>query len=151
MKAVKVQHALIFAGLLAAAGAALAQDITIGTILELEDKIKIKKMTDELTKNNGQTPVAPAPIIALPPPAKVYPTETLEIHGVDHVYTGLLTMGGVNYRVQKGAMVNGYVVASISPAGIELRRLSVEAKKGGKRGKSDYQKQTSIFAPLSAR
>ena len=132
-----------------AIGTAHAQEVTIGTLLDLEDKIKVKKLHDELEKPSGNVVAAPPPaILPVAPVAKSYPTQAMEIHGVDQHYSGVLSMGGMNFEVKKGSFVIGYVVSSITPSGIELTR----AGSAGRKGRNSKPGQGSvIFAPLPLR
>lgn len=128
-----------------------AQDqVKVGDVLDLEERIMIKKMTDELTKPNPNAPVAaPAPVIMPPKPAKiVYPTETLAVYGTSATfYEGQLSMGGRLYTVRAGSPVQEYIVNSVTPYGIELKRFVQPSKKKGKH-RPGAPEQQILFAPL---
>lgn len=128
--------------------AAAAQDqLKVGDLLDLEERIMVKKMTDELAKPNPNAPAAPPVIIAPRAPKVVYPTEALAIYGTSSTYyEGQLSMGGRTYTVRNGTILPEYVVSAISPQGIELTKLTAPSK-GKKSSRGDAQKVT-LFAPL---
>jgi hypothetical protein len=127
------------------------EQLRVGDILDLEERIMVKKMTDELSKPNPNSP-PPAPIvIASKAPKIVYPTETLAVYGTSATYyEGQLFMGGATYTVRNGTPVAEYVVTSVSPAGIQLSKLVPGKKRGKKHGRSEMEKVT-LFAPLVGR
>jgi len=129
-----------------------AQDkASVGDILDLEERIMLKKMTDELSKPNPNAP-PPAPVI-IPrrPPKIVYPTETLAVYGTSATfYEGQLSMGGRMHTVRSGMPVEGYVVSSISPSGIELTKYAAP-KKGPKKHRASEPQKVTLFAPLVLR
>jgi len=147
-----MKRLFFFIQLLAIASTSFAQEqLRVGDILDLEERIMIKKMTDELTKPNPNAP-PPAPIVISPKAPKiVYPTETLAVYGTSATYyEGQLSLGGTTYTVRNGTPVAEYVVSSVSPAGIQLTKL-VPAKKRGKKGGQAELKKVTLFAPLVGR
>lgn len=129
-------------------GTAAAQDqLKLGDLLDLEERIMVKKMTDELAKPNPNAPAAPPVIVAPRAQKVVYPTETLAIYGTSSTYyEGQLSMGGRTYTVRNGTMLPEYVVSAISPQGIELTKLAASAK--GKKGRRGEAQKVTLFAPL---
>lgn len=152
MKHLPQKKAIVLLISLLAFGTACAQEVTIGTLLDLEDKIKVKKLNDELEKPSGNVVAAPPPtILPVAPVAKSYPTQAMEIHGVDQHYSGVLSMGGMNFEVKPGSFVNGYVVSAITPAGIELTKAGAAGRTKGKSRNSKPGQGNVIFAPLPLR
>lgn len=146
------RKALVLLMSLVAVETAYAQEVTIGTLLDLEDKIKVKKLRDELEKPSGNVVAAPTPaILPVAPVAKSYPTQAIEIHGVDQHYSGVLSMGGMNFEVKTGSLVNGYVVSAITPSGIELTKAGATGRTKGKGRNSKPRQGSVIFAPLPLR
>lgn len=147
-----MNRSLFLIALLFLSTPSFAQDkATVGDILDLEERIMLKKMTDELSKPNPNAP-PPAPVI-IPrrAPKIVYPTETLAVYGTSATfYEGQLSMGGRMHIVRSGMPVEGYVVSSISPNGIELTKY-VEPKKGSKKHRASGAKKVTLFAPLILR
>lgn len=137
--------------LFAISTAALAQDqIRVGDLLDLEERIMVKKMTDELSKPNPNAPPAPPLVIAPRAPKIVYPTETLAIYGTSATsYEGQLSMGGVTYTVRNGTPVQDYTVTAVTPAGIELTKLA-QPKYVGKKSRFTSPQKVTLFAPLAA-
>lgn len=131
--------------------AAVAQDqLKVGELLDLEERIMVKKMTDELAKPNPNAPAAPPVIVAPRAPKIVYPTEALAIYGTSSTYyEGQLSMGGRTYTVRNGTILPEYVVSAISPQGIELTKLIGPSK--GKKGRRDGDQKVTLFAPLVSR
>lgn len=148
------KRALFFLASLLFASTGLAQEVTIGTLMDLEDKIKVKKMHEELEKPSANAP-PPPPVTSILPvaaPAIKYPTQAMEIHGVDQNYSGILSMGGMNFAVKKGSFVNGFTVTAITPSGIELTKAgTANARSAGKGNRAKSAKNNVIFAPLPAR
>lgn len=137
--------------LFAIATAAVAQDqIKVGDLLDLEERLMVKKMNDELSKPNPNAPPAP-PVVVLPrAPKIVYPTETLAIYGTSATaYEGQLSMGGMTYTVRNGTPVQDYTVTAVTPAGIELTKLA-QSKKAGKKARVAEPQKVTLFAPLAA-
>jgi hypothetical protein len=137
--------------LLIVVSASHAQErITVGDILDLEERILLKQMTDELNKPNPHAPQA-APVVVLPKAPKiVYPTETLAVYGTSATfYEGQLSLGGQVYTVRQGMPVAGYIVNSVTPFGIELSKVSTGPARGKKR--SRQQTNQTTFAPLAVR
>jgi hypothetical protein len=125
------------------------QPLRVSDMLDLEEKIMMKKMTDDLNKPNPNMP-PPMPVIVAPKEAPVvYPTETLAIYGTNATsYEGQLSLGGRIYTVRKGTPVQAYTVTAIGPDGIELTRY-VPGKKHGKKHRSEPERQVT-FVPLAA-
>lgn len=137
--------------LFALSTATLAQDqIKVGDLVDLEERIMVKKMTDELSKPNPNAP-PPAPVLIVPrAPKIVYPTETLAVYGTSATsYEGQLSMGGATYTVRNGAPVQGYTVTAVTPSGIELSK-TVTPKKMGKKSRLAEPEKVTLFAPLVA-
>jgi len=147
-----MNRTLFLISLFVLSSAACAQDpVKVGEILDLEERIMVKKMTDELSKPNPNAP-PPAPVI-IPPraPKIVYPTETLAVYGTSATfYEGQLSMGGRTYTVRTGSPVQDYVVSSITQNGIELTKYPAAAKGRKKHRKAEPRKVT-LFAPLAVR
>lgn len=137
--------------LLAISTATFAQDqIKVGDLLDLEERIMVKKMTDELSKPNPNAPPAPPVVITPRAPKIVYPTETLAVYGTSATfYEGQLSMGGATYTVRNGSPVQGYTVTSVTPYGIELMKL-VPSKHLGKKSRAVEPQKVTLFAPLAA-
>lgn len=125
------------------------QPLRVSDMLDLEEKIMMKKMTEDLNKPNANIPPPPPVIVAAKAPAIVYPTETLAVYGTTATsYEGQLSLGGHTYTVRKGTPVQAYTVTAIGPQGIELTRY-VPGKRRGKKHQSAPERQV-IFAPLAA-
>ncbi|UTY55861.1 hypothetical protein [Massilia sp. erpn] len=126
------------------------EQVRVGDVLDLEERIMVKKMTDELSKPNPNAP-PPVPIVIAPPAQKiVYPTETLAVYGTSATfYEGQLSMGGRTYTVRNGTPVQGYTVTAVTPHGIELSKLVAPKKSGKKQSAAEPQKMI-VFAPLAA-
>lgn len=125
--------------------AAVAQErVTVGDMIDLEERVLFKKMADELSKPNPNAPPAPPPAIRLPKAPKViHRTETLAVYGTTATfYEGQLSMGGKVYTVRNGMPVQDYVVTAVSPHGITL------VKNGAGRGRAGAAH--TLFAPLAA-
>ena len=144
-----MKRSIFLLPLFALSTAVLAQDqIRVGDVLDLEERIMVKKMTDELSKPNPNAPPAPPIVITPRAPKIVYPTETVAVYGTSATfYEGQLSMGGINQTVRTGSQVQGYTVTSVSPRGIELTKLEMPKKVGKKSRKTEPQKVT-LFAPL---
>lgn len=136
--------------LASAATAAIAQEtVRLGDMVDLESRLVVKKMTDELNKPSPNAP-PPLPIVMpVKAPEVVYPTETLAIYGTSPAYEGQVTMGGQIYGVRLGTQVREYTVSAISPAGIELTKYALV--KGRKKHRSDAAQKLTVFAPMIAR
>ena len=138
--------------LFALASAALAQNpVSVGDVLDLEERVLVKKMNDELTKPNPNAPPAPPSAMPMPKaPKVVYPTQTLAVYGTSVTsYEGQLFMGGRVYTVQNGTPVQGYVVKSVAPNGIALEKQSAGPRRGKKPARATQTK--TLFAPLATR
>ncbi|MFC5550206.1 hypothetical protein [Massilia aerilata] len=135
----------------AISSAALAQDqVRVGDVLDLEERIMVKKMTDELSKPNPNAPPAPPIVITPRAPKIVYPTETLAVYGTSATfYEGQLSIGGRTYTVRNGSPVQEYTVTAITPEGIVLSKL-VAPKKVGKKSRAAEPQKVTLFAPLAA-
>lgn len=137
--------------LIATANLANAQEsISVGQVLDLEERILLKQMTDELNKPSPHAP-ATAPVVVTPKAPKIaYPTETLAVYGTsDTFYEGQLSFDGKVYTVRKGMRVQDYVVTSVSLHGIELTKTAAAPS----RGKRSVRPQPNkvVFAPLVVR
>jgi hypothetical protein len=124
--------------------AAFAQDdVKVGDLIDLEERVLIKKMADELSKPNPNAP-PPAPVVFRPKTPKIiHRTETLAVYGTSATfYEGQLSMGGKVHTVRNGTPVQDYVVTAVSPQGITL------VKNGGGRGRRAGSNNT-LFAPLA--
>jgi hypothetical protein len=147
-----MKRSFFLIALLALSTPSFAQDkASVGDILDLEERVMLKKMTDELSKPSPNAP-PPAPVI-IPrrTPKIVYPTETLAVYGTSATfYEGQLSMGGRMHTVRSGMPVEGYVVSSISPSGIELTKY-VPSKKGRKKHRASETQKVTLFAPLILR
>lgn len=146
-----MKRLLTIISLLATSTAAVAQErITVGDFLDLEERILMKKMNDELSKPNPNAPSAPPVLLAPRQPRIVYPTEALAVYGTSATsYVGQLSMGGKVYTVRTGTSVQDYVVTSIAPHGIELSKYN-ETKQRGKAPSQAPKKQT-LFLPTVSR
>jgi hypothetical protein len=136
---------------IATASAASAQDqVKVGDVLDLEERILVKKMMEEAAKPNPNAP-PPLPVSIVPKTPKiVYPTETVAVYGTSATfYEGELTMGGKLYTVRNGSPVQGYIVTSVSPNGIELTKYAVSNRNSKK--KTEAYKKTTLFAPRVTR
>lgn len=145
-----MKRILSMALLAALATPVFAQDqIRVSSLLELEEKIMLKKMTDELAKPGPNTP-PPMPMMPeAKAPTPVFPTETLAVYGTNATqYEGLLSLGGQTYTVRKGTQVQEYVVTDIGPQGIALSKAVPVRQKRGKKIITTGQLQT-INAPLA--
>jgi type IV pilus biogenesis protein PilP len=145
-------YPIALAALFAGAIPAFAQDqVKLGDLLDLEGRLAVKKMTDELNKPNANAPASPPVSMPMPSraPAIVYPTEAVAIYGTAPDYQAQLSMGGQIYTVQKGTWVHEYVVSSITPQGILLTK-NASAPTGG-RGRRAHSQPSSMFAPLASR
>jgi hypothetical protein len=145
-------YPILLAALFAAATPAFAQDqVKLGDLLDLEGRLAVKKLTDELNKPNPNVP--PAPPLPMPVPSRapavVYPTEAVAVYGTSPNYEGQLSMGGKVYVVQKGALVQEYVVSAITPQGILLTKAT--AAPAGKKGHGTQAQPMTLFAPLASR
>lgn len=133
--------------LLVVASAAFAQEqVKVGDLIDLEERVLVKKMADELSKPNPHAP-PPAPVIIRPKAPKiVHRTETLAVYGTSATfYEGQLSMGGKVYTVRNGTPVQDYVVAAVSPQGITLMK-----KVGSQgRGRGHAGPIPTLFAPLA--
>jgi len=121
------------------------QPLRVSDMLDLEEKIMMKKMTDDLNKPNPNAP-PPIPVIVAPKAAPVvYPTEALAVYGTTATsFEGQLSLGGHTYTVRMGTPVQAYTVTAIGPQGIELTRY-VPRKKRGKKHQSEPERQVSFF------
>ena len=138
--------------LFALASAALAQNqMSVGDVLDLEERVLVKKMNDELSKPNPNAPPMPPPAVLMPKAPKVaYPTQTLAVYGTSATsYEGQLALGGNVYIVQTGSHVQDYVVTSIAPHGIALAKPSSAAPRG--KNTSHAAQTQTLFAPLVTR
>ncbi|CAN7642668.1 hypothetical protein [Massilia sp. LjRoot122] len=146
-----MNRSLILIPFFAFSSLALAQDqLKVGELLDLEERILIKKMTDELAKPNPNAPAAPPIVISPRAPKIVYPTETLAIYGTSTTYyEGQLSMEGRIHTVRNGSVVRDYVVSSIGPQGIWLTKTAGSAK--GKKGRAAEAQKVTLFAPLAVR
>jgi type IV pilus biogenesis protein PilP len=145
-------NSILLAVLFAAATSAFAQDqVKLGDLLDLEGRLAVKKMTDELNKPNPNVPpAAPLPMpVPSRTPAVVYPTEAVAVYGTSPDYQGQLSMGGQIYVVQKGTFVQEYVVTSITPQGILLTRATTAQTH--KKGRHAHAQAPTLFAPLASR
>ena len=136
--------------LLACASAAFAQQpINVGDVVDLEERVLIKKMNEELGKPNPNAPPLPPAVILPKAPKVIHRTETLAVYGTSATfYEGQLSMGGKVYTVRNGTPVQGYVVTSVAPHGIALTQHT-----GRSRGKGSSQGHTkhTLFAPIATR
>jgi len=125
--------------------AALAQEqVKVGDVIDLEERVLVKKMADELSKPNPNAP-PPAPVIFRPKvPKVIHRTETLAVYGTTATsYEGQLSMGGKLYTVRAGMPVQDYRVTNVTPQGITLTKGV-----GRTRGRSAGNQ--TLFAPLAA-
>lgn len=131
--------------LLVLTSAAFAQEVKVGDLIDLEERVLIKKMAEELNKPNPNAP-PPAPVILRPKAPKIiHPTETLAVYGTNVTfYEGQLSMGGQVYTVRNGMPVQDYVVSAVSPQGITL------VKNGGSRGRGRAGSNHTLFAPAGS-
>ena len=137
-----MNQALTLVSILFLSSTAIAQDqVKVGDLIDLEERVLYKKMADELSKPNPNAP-PPAPVIVRRKPQKViHRTETLAVYGTSATfYEGQLSMGGQVYTVRNGMPVQDYVVSAITPSGITL------VKRGD--GKSRAGANHTVFAPL---
>lgn len=146
-----MKRTLFLISILAVSTASFAQDqVRVGDILDLEERIMVKKMTDELSKPNPNAPVAPPMVITPRAPKIVYPTETLAVYGTSATfYEGQLSMGGRTYTVRTGTPVMEYVVTAVGPQGVEMSK-TVPPKKGRKGHRAAEPQQVTLFAPLAS-
>lgn len=147
-----MNRTLFLISLFVLSSASYAQEqVKVGEILDLEERIMVKKMTDELSKPNPNAP-SPAPVInRTKAPKIVYPTETLAVYGTSATYyEGQLSMGGRIYTVRNGWPIQGYVVSAISPSGIELTKYPT-AVKSRKKHREAKPRKVTLFAPLAVR
>lgn len=145
-----MKRALILITLLAFSPVLPAQErIKVSDLVDLEERILVKKMTDELNKP-GPNNTPPAPAIVVPKSPRItYPTETLAVYGTNATfYEGQLSMGGRTYTVRTGSPVQGYIVSSVTPHGIELSKPAT-AKRGKRSARSKEPER--LFAPLITR
>lgn len=144
-----MKRVLYLAALIISTNAAMAQDqIKVSDLVDLEERILVKRMNEELTKP-GPNSAPAAPVVIMPKAPKiVYPTETLAVYGTSATfYEGQLSMGGRIYTVRTGTPVQGYLVTSVAPQGIELTKSS-SAKRG--KGKQRQATVEKLYAPLVA-
>lgn len=133
----------------AATAAAAQEPVRLGDLVDLESRLVLKKMTDELNKPSPNAP-PPLPIVMpVKAPEVVYPTETLAIYGTSPAYEGQVTVGGQIYGVRLGTQVREYRVSAISPAGIELTKFA--PVNGRKKNRLDAAQKVTVFAPMIAR
>jgi hypothetical protein len=146
-----MKRPLFLISIFAVSAASFAQDqVKVGDILDLEERIMVKKMTDELSKPNPNAPAAPPIVITPRAPKIVYPTETLSVYGTSATfYEGQLSMGGRTYTVRNGTPVMEYVVTSIGPYGVELTK-TLPPKKASKRHHTDEPQKVTLYAPLAS-
>lgn len=146
-----MKRSLFLITIFAASAASFAQDqLKVGDILDLEERIMVKKMTDELNKPNPNAPPAPPVVVVPRAPKIVYPTETLAVYGTSVTfYEGELSMGGRNYTVRAGTPVNEYVVTSVGPNGIELVKAA-PAKKTRHGHRATAPQKVTLFAPMAS-
>lgn len=136
---------------IATASAASAQDqVKVGDVLDLEERILVKKMTEEAAKPNPNAP-PPLPVSIIPKTPKiVYPTETVAVYGTSATfYEGQLTMGGKLFTVRNGSSVEGYIVTAVAPNGIELTKYPISNRKSKKN--TEASKKKTLFAPMVTR
>lgn len=129
---------------LALASTAIAQEpIKVGDMVDLEQRVLLKKMADELSKPSPNAPPPPPPAILMPKaPKVVHRTETLAVYGTTATfYEGQLSMGGKIYTVRNGMPVQDYIVTAVSPHGITLVR--------GGSGRGRTGSSHTLFAPLA--
>jgi hypothetical protein len=145
-----MKRILTLISLIAIASAATAQEqLKVGDVLDLEERILIKQMNDELAKPNPHAPMAPPVFIQPKAPKIVYPTVTLAVYGTSATaYEGQLSMGGRVYTVRRGSPVQEYTVASIAPHGIELSKNAATGLPGKVSARTP--KIETIFAPLAS-
>lgn len=158
-----------FATLLAVASvssAAFAEKIPLSDFLDVEAKIAMKKMNDELltvtpSSSGSTSPGSPIPGGLMPSMAPIGNSPRLPVtdgaasraapkttspvtqivYGTSSasevVYRGVLIWNDQSYPVKVGSVVKGYTVSSISSSGTDLTKVSKGKHKGG-----------TIFAPL---
>lgn len=103
------------------ANQSLAQEATLGDLLNLETKVTVAKMKEELAKSSAtevKLPVLPK----LDVPVKRAPVEpkTIAIYGVSPNYEGLMDFDGRVMKVKQGSSVFGKSVVNITAEGITL-------------------------------
>ena len=137
--------------LLVFASAAFAQSqITVGDVVDLEERVLIKKMADELNKPNPNAPPAPPRIFIPKAPRIIHRTETLAVYGTSATfYEGQLSMGGKVYTVRPGMPVQDYVVSLVAPNGIELTKNDAGQSRG--KASSRASAKHTLFAPIVTR
>lgn len=141
-------HRIILATILTSTAiTAVAQERpTVGTVLDLEERILLKKMNEEMSRTDPNS--APKPTAAAKPKKIVYPTKALSVYGTSaSFYEGQLAHGGMTHQVRVGTAIDGYIVTAVSPAGIELTKQAPKKKKGIGKGAGNTPKK--IFAPFA--
>jgi len=126
------------------------EQIKVGDVLDLEERILMKRMSDELNKPSANAPsVAPVIVMTKAPPIQ-YPTETLAVYGTSATfYEGQLSIGGQIFTVRNGSSVQGYLVSSVVPDGIELTKMGGARKRGAKSSRNKAQQ--TLFVPLATK
>lgn len=114
-------HLIFSVAALLVANHALAQETTLGDLLNLETKVTVSKMKEELAKTSApeiKVPVLPK----MDSPVKRAPVEprTIAIYGVSPNYEGLMDFNGSVMKVKQGSSVFGKVVTNITAEGITL-------------------------------
>lgn len=133
-----------FIALAVASASLLAETVTLGDMVDLEAKITLKKMTDELNKSSQlpgqfsqqQTGLTPSMMkssgplpdnsSSLPMKVKKLVPVTNAVYGIsgdgETQYRGILNWGDESYPVKIGSVVHGYTVNSITSKGIRLTK-----------------------------
>lgn len=118
-----VKRMLTLAGLcMCMTQVALAEEAsTLNEMLNLESKVTVNKMREELAKTNPpESKIVNMPRLDLPPKKVVNPPMALAVYGVSPNYEGMMDFNGSVVTVKKGSTVFGKIVSDISTQGITL-------------------------------
>ncbi|MBC3871444.1 hypothetical protein [Undibacterium oligocarboniphilum] len=108
---------------------------TLGDMLDLESKITVSKMKEELAKSSGE--VKPTILPKLDAPVKPVHVEprTVAIFGVSPDYEGIMDVNGSMVPAKKGSLIDGRLVTDISVSGITLTEIATPKRKSSKHSK----------------
>lgn len=136
----------------------MAQETTMGDMLNLESRVTVSKMKEELAKSSPpEVKTVTLPKLDMPSKPVVLPPRTVAIYGMEPNYQGLMDFNGSVVTVSKGSQVFGKVVSDVSVHGVTLSTPApMRAVRKAKRGKqrvvrASANSGTTSFYPIAAR
>ncbi len=155
---------MLLTAIVAQAQTSKTNAVTVNTIMELEDRVAIRKLTEELNKVDaagagtsvppilpmGSTPSASGQSV---PPIRKERTVSVDlmpvteaIYGVRPDYMADVRANGRLYPgVRKGSALGMYSVMEVTGQGVMLERLHITGQKGKQR-----TDKSLVFAPMQA-